>query len=99
MINATIGESDIIQKNNGEIEIKQTNKNNRYGEQACLLSNQRIRFALIKDNETRKVYIDLRHLRGNKLTKRGVRLGLDEFKEILGIPRLVELLNFYEKTE
>lgn len=74
-------------------------KRNKYIDQACLLSNSRIKFSIVRDSDAGKTFIDLRHLKHNKLTKRGVRLGIDEFKEVLNIPRLQELLIFYESNK
>ena len=100
MMNNEIGNIESAQL---ELEKKQNSdkpkRNLKYIEQACLLSNNRIKFGIIKDQEMGKFFIDLRHIKQNKLTKRGVRLGLNEFREILNIPRLTELLEFYESNK
>jgi hypothetical protein len=93
--NTETAQIELVKKTNSEKQKRQL----RYSEQACLLSNNRIKFGILKDVELRKFFIDLRHLKDNKLTKRGVRLALDEFKEILNIPRLGELLDFYESNK
>jgi len=98
MINTEVGRDDLntvaLMKTQCDTNFKRV-KNNRYIEQACLLSNSRMKFTLVNDTETKKLMIDLRHLNKNKLTKRGVRLGVEEFREILTVPRLDELLTFY----
>ncbi len=96
MINNEIGNSETANVELEKMEKEKTKKSNKYFEQACLLSNNRIKFGIIRDNESHKNFIDLRHIKDKRLTKRGVRLGLDEFREILSIPRLSELLDFYE---
>jgi hypothetical protein len=79
-------------------KVQRKDKSSKYSDVACLLSNPRLKFSLVYDNENKKLLIDIRHVKGGKLTKKGVRMGIEEFGEVLSIPQLESLILFYKNN-